>query len=154
VLTFGAQDDLPVRIAFWAFDGGARHGKQNNIGQALCLRTAVGDIFAIRQTWRPYVNGDADVCWFNTGENQWFTPHPTGLGREPGWNRWTFDCTAGTVAVTRDGKRLDPVRLAPARFAPAGAVALVFLGPDAIGDPEMWIDDLTVECPAAAQPKP
>ena len=51
--------------------------------------------------------------------------------------------------VERDGKRLE---LAPARFTPTGAVALVFLGSDAVGDPDLWIDDLTVSYPAAAKP--
>ncbi len=152
VLTFGGQDDLPVRITFAAFDGGAKHGRQAGNGQALCLRTAVGDLFAIRQMWRGYLDGDGDVCWLNTGENQWFNPHPAGLGRAAGWNIWTFDFSAGQVVVERDGKRLDPARLAPARFIPSGAVALVFLGPEVIGDPEMWIDDLTVSFPAAARP--
>ena len=148
-LTFGGQDDLPVRVTFAAFDGGATHGKNGASGQALCLRTAVGDLFAIRQLWRGYLDGDADVCWFNTGENQWFSPHPAGLGRTPGWNIWSFEFNAGKVMVERDGKRLE---LAPARFTPTGAVALVFLGSDAVGDPDLWIDDLTVSYPAAAKP--
>jgi len=152
VLTFGGQDDLPVRVTFAAFDGGAKHGKEAGIGQALCLRTAGGDLFAIRQMWRSYLNGDGDVYWFNTGEGQWFSPHQTSLGRAPGWNTWTFEFNAGKVVVERDGKRLDPARLTPARFIPSGAVALVFLGPEAIGDPEMWIDDVTVSFPAAAKP--
>ena len=149
VLTFGGQDDLPVRITFAAFDGGAKHGKQGASGQALCVRTAVGDLFAIRQMWRGYLSGDTDVVWINTGENQWFSPHPAGLGRAPGWNSWSFEFNAGKVIVERDGKRLE---LAPARFTPAGAVALVFMGSDTIGDPELWIDDLTISYPAAAKP--
>jgi len=85
-------------------------------------------------------------------EGQWFSPHQTSLGRAPGWNTWTFEFNAGKVVVERDGKRLDPARLTPARFIPSGAVALVFLGPEAIGDPEMWIDDVTVSFPVAAKP--
>ncbi|MEK7412086.1 MAG: hypothetical protein AAB263_02080 [Planctomycetota bacterium] len=149
VFAFGEQDDLPVRITFAAFDGGAKHGKKNDMGQALCLRTANGDLLSIRQAWRGYLNGDADVAWVNTGENQWFNLHPSGLGREPGWNQWTFDCTGGKFSVTRDGKTLDGAKMNPARFVPTGGMALVFLGPDSIGDPELWIDDLTVTYPAA-----
>ena len=149
VLTFGGPDDLPVRVTFAAFDGGVKHGGSGANGQALCLRTAVGDLFAIRQMWRGYLNGDADVVWVNTGEGQWFSPHQTHLGRAPGWNSWSFEFNAGKVVVERDGKRLE---LAPARFVPTGAVALVFLGSDAVGDPDLWIDDLTVSYPAAAKP--
>ena len=147
-LTFGNQDDLPVRVTFAAFDGGAKHGSQGANGQALCLRSAVGDLFAVRQMWRGYMNGDTEVVWVNTGENQWFNPHRAGLGRAPGWNSWSFEFSAGKVVVERDGKRLE---LAPDRFVPTGAVALVFLGSDAPGDPDLWIDDLTVSYPAAAK---
>ena len=149
VLNFAGQDDLPVRVTFAAFDGGAKHGGQNVWGQALCLRTAVGDLFAIRQMWRSYLSGDSEVYWFNTGEGQFFSPHQSKLGRAPGWNEWSFEFNAGKVVVERDGKRLE---LAPARFVPTGAVALVFLGPENVGDPDLWIDDLTVSYPAAAKP--
>ena len=147
-LTFGGPDDLPVRVTFSAFDSGVKHGNKGASGQALCVRTAIGDLFAIRQMWRSYLHGDTDVCWVNTGENQWFDTHQAGLGRAPGWNSWSFEFNAGKVVVERDGKRLE---LAPARFVPTGAVALVFLGSDVAGDPDLWIDDLTVSYPAAAK---
>lgn len=152
-LTFGKHDDLAVRVSLWAFDGGAKHGKASRMGQAIGIRTANGDLFALRHTWRGYLNGDGDWAWINTGENQWFTPHPSGLGREQGWNHWVFDFTAdGGVVIERDGKRLEAGRLKPERFVPVGGKALVFMGPDAVGDSAMWIDDVTVTFPAAGAP--
>jgi hypothetical protein len=149
-LAFGDQSDLRVRISFSAFDGGAKHGKKNANGPALAVRNAAGDLFAMRQAWRGYLNGDGDLAWFNTGENQWFSPHPSGIGRVGDWSRWTFDFTAGgPVAIDRDGKRVASERLAPAQWVPTGAVGLVFIGPEEVGDPELWIDDVTVELPAA-----
>jgi hypothetical protein len=100
--------------------------------------------------WRKYLNGDSEYIWVNTGENQWFTPHPSGLKRSEGWNRWTFDFTkGGTVHIERDGEVLDPNRLQPARYAPKGGVALVFQGSSDPKDPELWIDSLTISRPAA-----
>jgi hypothetical protein len=112
------------------------------------VRNANGDIFAMRQAWRGYLNGDGDLAWFNTGENQWFSPHPSGIGRSQGWNRWTFDFTGAQAVIERDGRQVASEKLAPARWVPTGAVTLVFIGPDEIGDPDLWIDDLTVEFPA------
>lgn len=149
-LRFGAEDDLPVRISFAAFDGGARRGKKAALGQALCVQTADGNLFALRQVWRPYLNGDGEWCWMNNGENQWFSPHPAGIPRSQGWNRWTFDLSdpsAPTIAC--DGRRLDAKRLQPARFIPSsGGVALEFLGPADAGDQPLWIDEVVVELPA------
>ena len=146
-LRFGDQDDLKVRITFWAFDNGAKHGKKGAEGTALCLRDANGDLFAIRQMWRGYLGGDGDVVWVNTGENQWFTPHPSGLGRQPGWNHWTFDLTGDQPIIERDGKRLEASRLTPAKYAPTGAVGLHFIGPSDPRDGDLWIDDLVIERP-------
>lgn len=148
-LRFGDEDDLPVRITFAAFDGGAKHGKKNQNGAALCLQTADGNLFAIRQTWRGYLNGDADWAWFNNGENQWFSPHPAGLARQSGWNRWLIDCSdPAAIVVERDGKRIDAGRLQPTRFVPLrGGVALEFTGPAEAGDPPLHVDDLTVTFP-------
>jgi hypothetical protein len=148
-LAIGDQEDLKVKVSFWAFDAGVKHGKKAATGTAWGVRTAEGNIFAIRQTWRPYLNGDGDVAWCNTGENQWFSPHPAGIGRSDGWNRWTFDFTGGAAVIERDGKRLPEARLAPVRFVPTGVVGLVFLGTETVGDPDLWIDDVTVERPQA-----
>lgn len=149
-LRFGGQDDLPVRVAFAAFDGGAKHGKASAMGAGLCLQTAGGDLFALRQIWRPYLNGDGEWAWLNNGENQWFSPHPAGLPREDGWNRWTFDFSdPQATVVERDGKRIDAKRMPPGRFVPAhGGVGLEFFGPADAKDEPLWIDDLTLILPA------
>lgn len=144
-LTLGDQEDLKVKVSFWAFDAGTKHGKKAATGAAWGVRMADGNIFAIRQMWRPFLNGDGDVAWCNTGENQWFSPHPSGLGRSEGWNRWVIDCTGATAVIERDGRRLPEAKLAPARLVPTGAVGLVFLGTETVGDPDLWIDDVTVE---------
>jgi hypothetical protein len=150
ILHFGDQDDLPVRITFAAFDGGARKGKTSATGQALCLQTADGNLFAMRQVWRGYLNGDGEWYWMNNGENQWFSPHASGVKRATGWNRWTIDCRdPAALVVERDGARVDAKRLQPLRFVPAtGGVALAFLGPAEAGDPPLRIDDLVIELPA------
>lgn len=149
-LRFGGEDDLPVRVTFAAFDGGARKGKKTANGQALCVQTADGNLFALRQVWRGYLNGDGEWSWVNNGENQWFSPHPTGIPRSAGWNRWRIDLSdPAAPAIDCDGRRLDARRLQPLRFVPAkGGVTLEFIGPDAAADPPLWIDDVVVELPA------
>lgn len=148
-VVFGDQNAVPARITFSAFDGGAKHGAKNGNGFAMGIRTEDGDIFAVRQVWRGYLKGDADYAWVNTGENQWFSPHPAGIGRSEGWNRWTLDFSKpNDVVVERDGKRIEAKKLDPVRWIPTGGVALVFIGPESVGDPDLWIDDVSIEVPA------
>lgn len=148
-LALGDQEDLQVNVSFWTFDAGTRHGRKAVTGAAWGVRMADGNLFAIRQMWRPYLDGDADVAWCNTGENQWFSPHPTGLGRSEGWNHWTFALTGASAVVERDGRRLAEARLKPVRLIPTGAVGLVFLGTEMVGDGDLLVDDVTVQRMAA-----
>lgn len=142
-LVFGRYDDLPVRITMWVWDAGAKLG-QNGNGPAWGVATAVGDKFAVRQVWRTYLAGDREYSWLNTGEGQWFSPHPSGVPRKPGWSQWVFDFTnPAAVTVTGDGNAVK--RLAP-KYTPAGAVSVYLMG-SRQGGP-FYVDDVNVEYPA------
>jgi len=142
-LVFGRYDDLPVRITMWIWDAGAKFGAGTANGPAWGVATAVGDKFALRQVWRKYLAGDRDYAWLNTGEGQWFSPHPSGVPRKPGWSLWVFDFTdPAAVTVTGDGKAVR--RLTP-KFTPKGAVAVFLMG-SRQGGP-LYVDDVKVEYP-------
>ncbi|MCZ7646260.1 MAG: hypothetical protein M5U26_13420 [Planctomycetota bacterium] len=142
VCTFADEEDLPVKVSMWVWDAGKKLGKKTANGPAWGIKDGNGNKFCIRPTWRKYLDGDNQYAWFNTGENQWFSPHPAKLARKDGWSLWVFDFSdpAGGK-VTRDGEAvgtLDP------KFTPKGAAALYFLG----GDKEaggVIVDDIQVE---------
>ena len=139
-LMFGEFEDLPVKVTMWIYDSGAKFGKANNNGTAWGVVTAAGDEFCIRQMWRPYLNGDAQYCWVNTGENQWFNPHPAGVNRKTGWSLWTFDFSnPEAVKVFSD---VGAIRGLNAKFTPKGAVGIYLL--NGSGGP-LFVDDIVVE---------
>lgn len=144
LLRFGGDDDLPVKISFWVFDNGKKLGNKTATGGAWGVKTADGDTFALRTCWRTYLDGDSGYAWFNTGENQWFSPHPANIPRAPGWSEVVFDFTdRANPKMTSGGKPI--ANLAP-KFTPHGAVALFFCGGD--GDTgAVYIDDISVEFP-------
>jgi hypothetical protein len=138
-----AEDDLPVRVEMWVYDAGMRLGRSTKNGGGWGVRTADGDKFCIRQCWRRYLKGDADVAWFNTGENQWFTPHPAGVGRKTGWSKWVFDFTNPKAAtITCNGRA---VKRLTAKYTPKGVASVYLLGGPAGA---IYVDDLTVTYPA------
>lgn len=143
-LTWGTHDDAPVTVSLWVFDGNAKHGTSNASGPDFGLVSAGGDIFALQYTWRRYLSGDTDLAWFNTGENQWFSPHPCGIKRRPGWNAWTFDATLTPMRIAYNGTAIEAKRLQPARFIPTGSTGLIIRGPGSATDPAMIVDDVVV----------
>jgi len=139
---FGQYDALPVKVSMWVYDGGAKLGQQSGNGPGWGVVTAVGDKFVLRQCWRPYLAGDTQYAWVNTGENQWFNPHPAGVSRKAGWSKWVFDFSnPSAVKVTCNG---SPVQGLNPKFTPTGAVALYFVGGS--GGP-LYVDDVTIEYP-------
>jgi len=144
VLTFGADDDLPVKVSFWVFDNGKKLGKSSTTGGGWGIKTGDGDRFAFRTCWRKYLGGDDDHAWFNTGENQWYSPHPAKLPRKPGWTEWVFDFTSPATPKVIMGDSaagtLDP------KFTPKGAVAVYLVGGDSQAGP-LYIDNIKVEYP-------
>lgn len=140
-LTFGDTSDLPVRIIMWVWDAGEKKGDDSATGPGWGVKTALGDTFAIRQMWRAYIAGDREYMWLNTGENQWFNPHPAGVARRRGWNRWVFDFTdPDNVTITGNTR---PVRGLTAKYTPGGAVAIRLIGSESGGP--LYVDDITIE---------
>lgn len=144
-LTFGEDDDLPVKVTFWAYDSGAKLGAKATNGAGWGVQTASGNKFVLRQCWRKYLSGDKEYAWFNTGENQWFSPHPAKLARKAGWSQWVFDFSdPKNVRVTCDGEALGN---ADPKWIPEGCIALyVVAGDKAAGG--VYLDDLKIEYPA------
>ncbi|MDA3960241.1 MAG: hypothetical protein PF961_05595 [Planctomycetota bacterium] len=145
VVRFAHNDNRKVLVRAQIYDAGTTRGKNNGTGIGLGLMTADGDIFAIRQAWRPYLNGDRDYAWFNTGENQWFTSHPLGLKRKTAWREWVFDCTGDQLRITCDGHAVPAAKLQPAKHVPSAAVGVVFLG--GAGE-ALYLSGLSVTRPA------
>lgn len=138
---FSQFDDLPVKITMWVYDSGAKNGKKGVTGPAWGVSPATGDKFCLLQMWRPYLDGDNTYTWINTGENQWFSPHPAIVKRQVGWVEWIFDFSdPKNVTVTGGGQ---PVQGLIPKFTPSGAVSLYMLG----GSEAVYVDDITVEYP-------
>ena len=145
VLLFGDQDNLPVRVTLWIYDENKKLGRENANGGGWGVREANGNVFCVRQSWRKYLNGDAQYAWFNTGENQWFNPHPGGLTRKAGWTQWVLDFTQKTPAVIGGDTTLS-VAPAAAAFVPKGGIAIFLTGGDGKAG-SLYVDDLRVEYP-------
>ena len=136
---FSQETDLPVKVTLWVFDNGVNNGPN---GPAWGISSATGDKFCIRQVWRTYLNGDKFYSWLNTGENQWFSPHPTGVNRRGGWLEWVFDFTnPQNITVTGGGTLVKGLST---KFTPAGAAGIYLLNGDA---GKLFVDDITVEYP-------
>ena len=137
--TFGRYENLPVKITMHVYDNGNRHGKKGHNGAAWGVQTAVGDNFVIRKVWRPYLAGDREYSWLNSGENQYFSPHHTHIRRKNGWRKWVFDFSdPESVSITCDGETV-PSRALGTKYLPDGAVGIVFLGGAA------YVDDIVIE---------
>lgn len=132
------REDLPAKITFWVYDSG-QNMKSGN-GNAWGVETTLGDKFVFSQAWRPYLNGATRLAWFNTGENAFFSPHPSA-NRTKGWSEWTFDFSTNPATITNDGK---PVAGVDGKWLPKGAVAIHLLGS---GNGPLYVDDVTVEYP-------
>ncbi|MBI3830696.1 MAG: hypothetical protein HY291_14335 [Planctomycetes bacterium] len=144
VMTFGEDDDLPVKVTLWVYDNGKKLGKATTTGAAWGVKTASGDKFALRTCWRTYLGGDAEYAWFNTGENQWHDPHPSKISRKEGWTEWVFDFSdPAAPKIAAGGKPVG--NLAP-KYVPKGAVAVYLGGGDSSTGP-VYIDDISVEYP-------
>jgi len=132
--------DLPVRVSMQVYDSGATGGKSGD-GPIWGIQTTLGDKFVFRNVWRGYVDGNRVYSWFNTAENQFFSPHPSAL-RKPGWRQWVFDFTTSPAQISVDGEtigKIDP------KWLPAGAVS-VFLQNGNPGGP-LFVDDVEVTYP-------
>jgi len=142
VLTFGDDDNLPVRISMWVFDNGTKLGKATATGAAWGVKTADGDKFCLRTCWRAYLGGDVEYAWFNTGQNQWHSPHPSKIERKDGWTEWVFDFSQPAAPkITAAGK---PVGNVNAKYTPSGASAVYLLGGDTKAG-AVYIDDINVQ---------
>ncbi|HYF52103.1 MAG TPA: hypothetical protein VEJ63_22020 [Planctomycetota bacterium] len=142
VLTFGEEDDLPVKITMWVFDNGTKLGKTNGTGGGWGVKTVDGDKFCIRTCWRAYLGGDEQYAWFNTGESQWYSPRSCKIERKEGWSEWVFDLSdPAAPKITANGKPAG--NLLP-QYTPKGAVAVYLLGGDKHTGPT-YIDDVSVE---------
>jgi len=142
-IVFGEQDNLPVRISFWIYDGGEKHGNTPANGAVWGLQTASGDKFVFSQTWRSYCDGDNRYAWFNSGENQFFSPHPSAFGRAKGWSQWVFDFRNPKQPLISNGDKESPA-IEPAKLIPAsGATSIYVRG----GCYPVYIDDIVVEYP-------
>lgn len=139
----GGDSDLPVRVTFWVYDGGATLGKKSGNGPAWGVRAADGNTFLLRTCWRPHFSGDFEYLWTSTWEGQPFAPHLTRVKRKKGWVAWTFDLAGPEPKVTADGERVG--NLMP-EVAPKGASGVLLLGGDA-GTGDLYVDDLTIEVP-------
>ncbi len=142
VLNFGGDDDLPVKVSFWIYDNGKTFGNKTLTGPGWGVKTADGDILAVRTCWRSYLDGDANFAWFNTGENNWYDPHPANLGRTKGWSEWVFDFSDRANPKMTGGGR--PLGNLVAKFVPHGTVALFLMGGDGDAGP-LYVDDIRVE---------
>lgn len=144
MLVFGDDESLPVRIRLRVHDSGAKQGRRTNNGAYWGVRMGEGSRFVIRQVWRKYLNGDKDYSWLNTGENQFFTPHPAKVGRKSGWTVWVFDLTnPNSPVVTAGGKKVGTLS---GKFQPDGAVAICLQGGSSQSGP-IYVDDIVVEYP-------
>ncbi|MDF3131230.1 hypothetical protein P0Y35_18645 [Kiritimatiellaeota bacterium B1221] len=143
VLKFGRDKhkDLPVKVSMWVYDHGVQH-RGNGNGPAWGILDTLGNKFCIRMVWRGYLNGNQQYSWLNTGENQWFTPHGTGIGRNKGWNQWVFDFTGERAVISLNGKE---IREADSKFIPEGAVGIYLLNGNPGGP--LYVDDVEVVYP-------
>jgi hypothetical protein len=141
IMTFGDEDSLPVKVTMWIFETGKKLGKTTANGAAWGIKTGDGDKFCIRKCWRTYLGGDNDHAWFNTGENQWYNPHPSGFPRKDGWTEWVFDFSGAAAQLSAGGKvggNLIP------KYTPNGAIAVYLTGGDSQTGP-VYVDDISVE---------
>ncbi len=139
-LRFGKSDDLPVKVTMWIYDDGAKHGATAANGAAWGVIPTVGDKFCAYEVWRSYLDGDGQYVWVNTGENQWFNLHPSGVTRKSGWVEWVFDFTdPKNVKVTGNGQ---PVKSLVAKFTPSGAIGIYLLGGSSA---PLYVDDITID---------
>jgi len=144
LLRFGGEDDLPVKVSLWVFDNGKKLGKATATGAAWGVRDADGNKFCLRTCWRSYLGGDSQYAWFNTGENQWYSPHPSQLSRKDGWTEWVFDFRdPAAPKITAGGQALG--NTVP-KYIPKGATTVYLLGGDSSTGP-VYVDDLAVEYP-------
>ncbi|MCW8132876.1 MAG: hypothetical protein KIS92_21190, partial [Planctomycetota bacterium] len=110
ILNFGEDDNLPVKVSLWIYDSGIKLGKNSVTGAGWGVVNADGDRFALRTCWRKYLGGDTEYAWFNTGENQWYSPHPAKVSRKQGWNECVFDFSdPAAPKVTVNGQPLGNV---------------------------------------------
>jgi|GEM_PF-765568 len=143
-INFGEMDNLPVRISMWVYDGGEKYGKASKNGGGWGVKTAAGDKFIIRKVWRGYLNGDNRYAWFNTGENQYFSPHPLPGDRVQGWSEWVFDFSNPQKPVVSCNGQEVPA-LQPAQYIPSsGAVSVFLIGGDG-GSAPVYVDDIVVD---------
>lgn len=145
ILTFGDEEDMPVKVSFWVYDNGKKYGKKTTAtGGAFGIKTGDGDKFCIRTCWRSYFGGDSEYAWFNTGEGGWYSPHQTHVERKDGWSEWVFDFTNPSAPkITAGGKAVEPIE---PKSTPKGTCGIYLLG----GDPDvgpLYIDDISIEYP-------
>ncbi len=126
---FGSPGTPPVAVTMWVWDNDAKHGRGSRNGPAWGIRGPDGNHFAIRILWRPYLDGDREYAWLNSGENQYFSPHRTRVARRAGWRRWDFDFRdPAQPIISCDGIAIPAAIWEPRRFLPANAEGLLLLG--------------------------
>lgn len=151
-MLFGdAGVDLPVKVEFMVYDGGAKFGNEIIDGAMWGTRGSDDNLFVFAVRWRPFLAGDTNLNWINSGDNQlfsvWYTPFP----RVFGWTHYSFDYTdpSGGPVIMRDGVLFDNTWITDrGPWLPEPAIGAVFLGPDVGGaglaDAMLYIDDVTV----------
>ena len=143
LIVFGEQDNLPVRISFWIYDGGETRGATAANGACWGVQTAVGDKFVFTQIWRSYLDGDHRYCWINSGENQFFSPHLSVFGRTKGWSQWVLDFSNPSKPLISNASKESPA-LEPVKFIPASGATSIYLRG---GCSPIYVDDIVVEYP-------
>ena len=143
--------DLPVKVEFMVYDGGAQFGDEIIDGAMWGTRGSDDNLFVIAVRWRPFLAGDTNLNWINSGQNQLFSVWFMPLLREFGWSRWSFDYSnhPEPPVIMRNDEVIDNSWITDrGDWLPEPAIGAVFLGPDVGGaglaDAILYIDDVTV----------
>lgn len=143
--------NLPVKVEFMAYDGGAQFGDQAIDGAMWGTRGSDDNLFVIAVRWRSFLAGDTNLNWINSGQNQLFSVWFMPLARVFGWTHWSFDYSnyPEPPIIMRDGVPLQNNWITDrGPWLPEPAIGAVFLGPDVSGaglaQAMLYIDDVVI----------
>ncbi|MCC5840377.1 MAG: hypothetical protein JJT96_09640 [Opitutales bacterium] len=143
--------NMPIIVEFMAYDGGALFGSEIIDGAMWGTRGSDDNLFVFAQRWRPFLAGDTNLNWINSGQNQLFSVWFMPLTRVFGWSHWSFDYTnyPDPPIIKRDGVAIDNAWITDrGPWLPLPAIGAVFFGPDvggpALANALLYIDDVVI----------
>lgn len=147
------ESDGAGKVEFWVYDDmtAPADPKARRAGPRWGLVQSDGRVLVIGPIYAPYLNGAETYATSDSDQKNWFDVQFSGVKRQTGWHKWTFDFDAAKgLSITQDDK--SKARFDWNKTKIKGGNGIALFGDTGKDQPQtIWVDDITAQPAGAVQ---